>query len=168
MSRTAFGWSVLALSLAIRPPSIRHLVVTGGRGCHLASPQHQKFGNVQCMSLLKTWKEWKWSQTTSWLQIWQYWPWGKPEPWKKWVHIFREMPFVELEVESCEGETAPAKCGIHGSPPHVSGANAWLWENSGHIAGAGTGRCHCIEAIPGDCDIPGKVYAPPIRDDRTT
>ena len=33
------------------------------------------------------------------------------------------MPFVELEVESCEGETAPAKCEIHGSP-QVSWANA--------------------------------------------
>ena len=34
------------------------------------------------------------------------------------------MPSVELEVEPCESETAPDKCEIHGSSPHLSGAHA--------------------------------------------
>ena len=78
------------------------------------------------------------------------------------------MSFVELEAEPCKGETAPVKCEIHGSPPHVYGANAQPRENSGYLADACTGRCLCIEVLLGDGDIPGKVYAPPIRDDRTT
>ena len=34
------------------------------------------------------------------------------------------MPSVKLEVETCESETAPDKCEIHGSSPHLSGAHA--------------------------------------------
>ena len=33
-------------------------------------------------------------------------------------------------------ETTPAKCEIHGAPPHISRANARPRENSGHIADA--------------------------------
>lgn len=39
--------------------TFNHSGVTDGRGCQLASLQPLKSGNVQCMSLFKTLKEWK-------------------------------------------------------------------------------------------------------------
>lgn len=59
MPRTAFGRNVYTLSLATRPPLTHRLGATDGIGCRLAFRQRQKSGNVQCTSLLKTWKEWK-------------------------------------------------------------------------------------------------------------